>query len=119
MNKFTFLPLFLALTSAHAVANRAVQEGFVGPFNGINTAALAREGADNSFVQLTGNILASLGGEIYQFSDHTGTVNIEIEHEKWFGLSVTPENIIIVDGVIDKGLKQQVTVNVDRLRLAR
>lgn len=58
--------------------------------------------ADDMPVTLTGNILKRLGGEMYVFSDGTGEVNVEIDHDKWFGQSTTPTTTVVINGEIDQ-----------------
>lgn len=58
--------------------------------------------SDDMPVTLTGSIIASLGGEMYTFADSTGQITVEIDHDEWYGLKITPEKIVVINGEIDK-----------------
>lgn len=73
--------------------------------------------SDDMPVTLTGHISHSLGGENYTFSDGTGSITIEIEHDKWFGVQVTPETKVIIQGEIDKEFNYTY-IDVDYIRIA-
>ncbi|WP_318468370.1 NirD/YgiW/YdeI family stress tolerance protein [Photobacterium leiognathi] len=109
------LPAVLLSTSALAeittqgfVPSKAVQtqqQGFHGPTHGLNTVKAVLDAgmfSDDTPVILTGNISHSLGGENYTFTDGTGSITIEIDHDKWLGAQVTPETKIMIHGEIDK-----------------
>ncbi|QIQ21909.1 YgiW/YdeI family stress tolerance OB fold protein [Zophobihabitans entericus] len=78
--------------------------GFNGPSATINptTVEAAKQLADDSRVTLTGYIVQHLRGENYLFKDDTGTINIEIDHKRWRGLTVTPEDKVQIYGEVDK-----------------
>jgi uncharacterized protein (TIGR00156 family) len=95
------------------------QVGFSGPTQGISTVKQVLDAgpfSDDMPVTLTGRIKASLGGEMYLFSDSTGEVSVEIDHDKWYGQSATPATNVQLIGEIDKsmlGLK----VDVDLIKV--
>ncbi len=94
-------------------------QGFSGPNQGINTVKQVLDAgffSDDMPVTLTGYITSSLGGEMYLFTDGTGEVTIEIEHDKWLGQSVTPKNKVQLSGEIDKEIGG-VKVDVDVIRI--
>ncbi|MBU2897288.1 NirD/YgiW/YdeI family stress tolerance protein [Vibrio hepatarius] len=81
--------------------------GFNGPNQGISTVQQVMDAgmfSDDTPVTLTGKIIASLGGEMYTFSDGTGEVTVEIDHDKWFNQTVTPQTKVQLTGEIDKGV---------------
>lgn len=81
------------------------QQGFSGPTVGLKTVkAVLDTGmfSDDTPVTLTGHITSSLGDEHYQFTDSTGSITVEIDHDKWFGAHVTPQTKITIQGEIDK-----------------
>ncbi len=122
--------LFLAtLISSSVFANNQVinqplnaqQGGFSGPTHGINSVKAVLDAgmfSDDTPVMLTGYLVASLGGEIYTFKDNTGTMHVEIDHDKWFGLQATPTTKITIYGEIDKEFNYT-KVDVDRVSLAQ
>ncbi len=103
------LILLAALVSSSVFANNQVINqpvnaqygGFSGPSVGINTVKSVLDAgmfSDDTPVSLTGYLVASLGGEIYTFKDNTGTMHVEIDHDKWFGLQATPTTKITIYG---------------------
>jgi uncharacterized protein (TIGR00156 family) len=123
------LILLAALVSSSVFANNQVINqpvnaqygGFSGPSVGINTVKSVLDAgmfSDDTPVSLTGYLVASLGGEIYTFKDNTGTMHVEIDHDKWFGLQATPTTKITIYGEIDKEFNYT-KVDVDRVSLAQ
>nr|WP_014343647.1 NirD/YgiW/YdeI family stress tolerance protein [Aliivibrio fischeri]AEY78233.1 Protein ygiW precursor [Aliivibrio fischeri] len=121
--------LLAALVSSSVFANNHVinqpvnaqQGGFSGPTQGINTVKSVLDAgmfSDDTPVSLTGYLVASLGGEMYTFKDNTGTIHVEIDHDKWFGLQATPTTKITIYGDIDKEFNYT-KVDVDRVSLAQ
>lgn len=119
------LPVALLSTSVLAeafVPSKAVQtqqQGFNGPTYGLNTVKAVLDAgmfSDDMPVTLSGHISHSLGGENYTFTDGTGSITIEIEHDKWFGAQVTPETKIMIQGEIDKEFNHT-SIDVDYVRV--
>ncbi|WP_318420036.1 NirD/YgiW/YdeI family stress tolerance protein [Photobacterium leiognathi] len=105
---------------APSMAVQTQQQGFTGPSYGLNTVKAVLDAgmfSDDTPVTLTGNITRSLGGEHYTFTDGTGSVTIEIDHDKWFGIQVTPEMKITISGEIDKEFNHT-AIDVDYVRVA-
>ncbi|MFM2588146.1 NirD/YgiW/YdeI family stress tolerance protein [Vibrio sp. TBV020] len=95
------------------------QSGFSGPTQGISTVKQVLDAGifrDDMPVTLKGHIKSSLGGEMYLFADSTGEVTVEIDHEKWFGQSVTPTTNVQIMGEIDKNISG-VKVDVDAIKV--
>lgn len=81
------------------------QQGFSGPSAGLKTVKAVLDAgmfSDDTPVTLTGHITNSLGDEHYQFTDGTGSITIDIDHDKWFGAQVTPQTKITIQGEIDQ-----------------
>lgn len=76
--------------------------GFNGPNSGETTVAKALELSDDSWVILRGNIVKQLDQKHYEFTDGTGTINLEISPKRWNGLNVTPKDKVEIRGKIDK-----------------
>ncbi|EGU46723.1 protein YgiW [Vibrio ichthyoenteri ATCC 700023] len=93
--------------------------GFNGPTQGISTVQQVLDAgmfSDDMPVTLTGNIKASLGGEMYIFTDTTGEITVEIDHDKWLNQTATPETKVQLIGEIDKNMSGT-KVDVDALRV--
>ncbi|MEC6824411.1 NirD/YgiW/YdeI family stress tolerance protein [Photobacterium piscicola] len=81
------------------------QQGFSGPSVGLKTVKAVLDAgmfSNDTPVTLTGHITNSLGDEHYQFTDGTGSITIDIDHDKWFGAQVTPQTKITIQGEIDQ-----------------
>jgi uncharacterized protein (TIGR00156 family) len=91
--------------------------GFTGPGPATVTISDTRRLRDDSFVTLQGKIERALGDEKYLFSDGTGQIYLEIEQKVWQGLSVGPEDTVIISGELDKGWRTN-KVEVQSIRKA-
>ena len=47
------------------------------------------------------------------FKDATGEIIIEIDDEDWNGNKVTPEDIIVINGEVDKDVNETTKIDVD------
>ncbi|MFM2667480.1 NirD/YgiW/YdeI family stress tolerance protein [Vibrio mediterranei] len=95
------------------------QSGFAGPTQGISSIKQVLDAgmfSDDMPVTLTGHIIASLGGEMYLFSDSTGEITVEIDHDKWVGQSATPSDRVQLFGEIDKNISG-VKIDVDAIKV--
>jgi uncharacterized protein (TIGR00156 family) len=45
---------------------------------------------DDTWVTLRGKIVQRISDDLYKFQDASGTVNVDIDHKRWNGLTVTP-----------------------------
>ena len=88
--------------------------GFTGPVTG-GTVEHAKTLKDDSKVTLRGNIERHLGGKKYIFCDASGTVDMEIDSDRWAGQSVSPQDAVEVFGEIEKK-RNAVEIDVKRLR---
>lgn len=118
--KKTMIAVTMMLSSGFAMANTMPNSqsigGFEGPLKGVNdTVAKALSGRDGAPVQITGNLVNSLGDEMYTFTDGTETILIEIDDGDWAGLSVTPNDKVTIMGEIEKDWSE-VHVEVDRIQ---
>ena len=112
--KKIFLTL-LAVIASVSVAKSQTTGGFEGPSINQNstTVAEALKLSDEANVTLTGHIVNSLGDEKYTFKDATGEVIIEVDDEDWHGVKVTPENIVTINGEVDKEKFEPTKIDVD------
>ncbi|MEZ8858743.1 YgiW/YdeI family stress tolerance OB fold protein [Vibrio sp. 10N.247.311.51] len=119
--KKTILTSVLLLSSGFAMANpqnAVIGGGFNGPVAQMaTTVAQALEARDDSMVQLTGNVTHFLGDDAYMFSDGTNNIVIEVDSDKWMGVTVTPKEKVMIIGEVDKDWSE-VKVDVDRIQLA-
>lgn len=76
--------------------------GFVDNDANLTTAVKVKEMKDDSWVKLRGNITQRLSDDRYTFRDETGTVNVEIDHKRWNGVTVSPQDKVEIQGKVDK-----------------
>lgn len=93
--------------------NGALQQGgFSGPGIAVSTVAEALQMGDDTAVVLEGKIEKSLGKEKYLFKDKSGSVTIEIDDDDWKGVTVTPQNTVVIKGEVEKDFfKTEIDVN--------
>ncbi|HIF9193214.1 TPA: NirD/YgiW/YdeI family stress tolerance protein [Photobacterium damselae] len=53
---------------------------------------------------------------ITHYTNGTGSITIEIDHEKWFGAQFTPETKVTINGKIDKEFNHT-AIDVDYVRV--
>ncbi|MCQ4169096.1 YgiW/YdeI family stress tolerance OB fold protein [Hafnia paralvei] len=76
--------------------------GFNGPSAGAMTVEKAKTMSDDTWVTLRGNIEQRIGGDHYTFRDASGTMNVDIDHKRWNGQTITPKDTVELQGKIDK-----------------
>ncbi|PKH23514.1 TIGR00156 family protein [Enterobacterales bacterium CwR94] len=81
---------------------QATQGGFQGPAGSKATVAQAKEMKDDSWVTLQGNIVQRVGDEDYTFKDQTGEIRVEIDHKRWNGQTISPNDKVEITGELDK-----------------
>lgn len=106
MNKFlavSALVLALGLSSG-AFANNSHKQagGFQGPGLAPSSVAEVLKMNDDTPVVLVGQIEKSLGDEKYLFKDASGSVTVEIDNDDWRGVTVTPQDTVVLQGEVDK-----------------
>ena len=92
----------------------AASGGFSGPGIAVSTVEQAKGMRDDAHIVLRGNITQHLGKDKYLFKDQTGTITVEIDHDKWGGQTVTPETTVELRGEVDKDWNS-VEIDVDRV----
>ncbi len=112
----------LFLNEAWAASNAPQkQQGFFGPSKNASSTVQdilqSNNFLNDQHVTLTGNITSSLGGELYQFKDKTGTITVDIDEDKWYGLKVTPQSKVTIYGEVEKEYNG-VKIDVDSIREA-
>lgn len=76
--------------------------GFQGPSGSVTTVANAKGLRDDTWVTLRGNIVERISDDKYTFKDASGTVNIDIDHKRWNGQTITPQDVVETQGEVDK-----------------
>jgi len=76
--------------------------GFSGPGARSTTVQNALTMSDDSLATLQGNIVKHIGGDHYEFRDGSGSMNVEIDKDHWFGQTITPNDKVELQGEIDK-----------------
>lgn len=84
------------------IQSSSEQGGFKGPSISETTVIKAKDLSDDTWVILTGKITKKIGDELYVFEDSTGGINVDIDHKRWRGQTVTPENTVRIEGKVDK-----------------
>lgn len=90
--------------------------GFVNGAEEIVTTTQVREMRDDTPVVVKGKILKRTGDEKYMFQDGADTMIVEIDDDDWRGLVVTPDDIVILRGEVDKGI-MSTEIDVDYVEL--
>jgi len=78
--------------------------GYTGADNARVSVAEALKLGDDAWVTLTGKIERRIEHEKYQFSDGTGSIIVEIDDKRWRGLTVGPEDTVVISGEVDRDL---------------
>lgn len=76
--------------------------GFIGPGGSVTTVENAKSLRDDTWVTLRGKIVQRVSDDLYKFQDASGTVNVDIDHKRWNGLTVTPQDTVEIQGEVDK-----------------
>ncbi|OOR98237.1 hypothetical protein B0187_09100 [Haemophilus paracuniculus] len=69
---------------------------------GVATVVQALTAADDAQMSLKGKITRQLDKDEFMFQDGTGEIKIEIDDKVWQGQNVTPNDVIIIFGKVDK-----------------
>lgn len=96
---------FCVILSLLVAFSSCVMAEFVGfqDNNGTKTSITeALKMSDNSYVTVQGNIVKRLSEDKYQFKDSTGTMTVEIDKDKWGGISVNTQDKLELTGEIEK-----------------
>ncbi len=88
--------------------------GFTGPVT-VVTIEQAKTLKDDAEVTLRGTIERHVGGEKYLFRDASGTVEVEIDSNRWAGQTVSPQDAVEIFGEVEKKWNA-VEIDVKRLR---
>ncbi len=115
MKKILVLSMLFAISAGTAMAN--MNEGFKDNSTTKATVAEALKMNDDSYVTVKGNITKKLSEDRYMFKDSTGTMTVEIDNDRWSGISAYTKDILELSGEIEK--KNNYTrLDVDSVRKA-
>ncbi len=104
----TFAILSISTASAQYLGpqgEQAVQDGgYKGPSvsQSLTTVKEASTLRDDAYVKMRGKIIKHSHKDKYIFSDGTGNITIEIDKDKWRGLTVDAEDLVEIVGEVDK-----------------
>lgn len=70
---------------------------------------------DEMRVTLQGKIVKQLDKHHYLFKDPSGEMVLEIERDEWYGIEVTPDDTILVQGELERSGFQPAYLDVDFL----
>lgn len=113
MKKFAAVIAVMALCSAPVMAaeqggfsgpsaTQSQAGGFQGPNGSVTTVESAKSLRDDTWVTLRGNIVERISDDLYVFKDASGTINVDIDHKRWNGVTVTPQDVVEIQGEVDK-----------------
>ena len=86
-----------------------------GPSGAVTTVANAKSLRDDTWVTLRGKIVQRVSDDLYKFQDASGTVNVDIDHKRWNGVTVTPQDTVEIQGEVDKDWNS-VEIDVKQIR---
>lgn len=70
----------------------------------MSSVAQAKRLQDDTWVVLEGNIIKQLGHELYEFRDQSGTINVDIDDQRWMGQTLSPQDKVRIEGEVDKSM---------------
>jgi uncharacterized protein (TIGR00156 family) len=109
------LPVFAL---AAVCVSFAAMAQYTGP-NGtaVTVKQLVDSGRDHDSVTLSGNIIKRVEGDLYQFSDGTGTVYIKIDRKRWPNdLKIDEKSKVVISGKYIKQIVGPTKVEVVSIR---
>ena len=73
---------------------------------------------DDAMVSIQGNIVKQLSNDKFQFKDSTGTMTVDIDHDKWAGIPSNTKDTLELIGEIDKDMNST-ELDVDMVKKAQ
>ena len=90
-----------SFTGPHPVAFTG-QQGFFAPFVPVTVAQVVQTFPNKATAVLRGYIVQHLGSDRYLFRDSSGDVVIKIKNDRWWGLSVGPNDFVEIGGELKR-----------------
>ena len=106
---------FTGPSSTTQVSSTAQAGGFTGPSGAVTTVANAKSLRDDTWVTLRGKITARISDDLYKFQDASGVINVDIDHKRWNGVTVGPQDTVEIQGEVDKDWNS-VEIDVKQIR---
>ena len=112
----------LLVASGVMCAASTAHAQYTGPSQAVtykNVADILKNPVDDVRVTLRGKIVNRLSDDMYQVSDGTGTIKVEIDEEDFAGQRVDANTPVEIWGKVDKDLMRAPEVDVKRLTVIR
>lgn len=106
---------FTGPSSTTKVSSTAQAGGFTGPSGAVTTVANAKSLRDDTWVTLRGKITERISDDLYKFQDASGVINVDIDHKRWNGVTVGPQDTVEIQGEVDKDWNS-VEIDVKQIR---
>ena len=106
---------FTGPSSTTQVSSTAQAGGFTGPSGAVTTVANAKSLRDDTWVTLRGEITERISDDLYKFQDASGVINVDIDHKRWNGVTVGPQDTVEIQGEVDKDWNS-VEIDVKQIR---
>ncbi|HBQ2548533.1 TPA: YgiW/YdeI family stress tolerance OB fold protein [Klebsiella variicola] len=106
---------FTGPSSTTQVSSTAQAGGFTGPSGAVTTVANAKSLRDDTWVTLRGKITERISDDLYKFQDVSGVINVDIDHKRWNGVTVGPQDTVEIQGEVDKDWNS-VEIDVKQIR---
>ncbi|MBM0917151.1 NirD/YgiW/YdeI family stress tolerance protein, partial [Escherichia coli] len=55
-----------------------------------------------TWVTLRGKIVERISDDLYKFQDASGVINVDIDHKRWNGVTVTPKDTVKIQSEVGK-----------------
>ena len=119
MKKISILTIAAMLASGAASAEMIESETMTVYVNNVPYSVMEIEDIktlnDNSMVVGRGYITKHMGDETYVFQDRTGTMMVEIDDEVWNGQYITPTDMVLISGEVDRD-GNEITIEIDGIQ---
>ena len=89
--------------------------GFFGPSGAVTTVTNVKSLRDDTWVTLRGKITERISDDLYKFQDASGVINVDIDHKRWNGVTVGPQDTVEIQGEVDKDWNS-VEIDVKQIR---
>ena len=106
---------FTGPSSTTQVSSTAQAGGFTGPSGAVTTVANAKSLRDDTWVTLRGKITERISDDLYKFQYASGVINVDIDHKRWNGVTVGPQDTVEIQGEVDKDWNS-VEIDVKQIR---
>jgi uncharacterized protein (TIGR00156 family) len=114
MKSYVSLVMCLLLLSSTSFAQ------FTGPSvtGRVSTVEQARNAPIDTYVTVTGNIVAHLREDYYTFRDRTGEIRVEIERPVWRNRNIGPDTKVRLVAEVDRNAAGTIYLWVESLEIA-